>query len=759
MTSTSKGLPRRILETLDRQRKPVSLPRLANILKCDADDAVFLETVTNLRRSGKVYAADGRSYASVTGGDTVLGALQVADCGFGFVTPDSGGPDIHISGRHMADAINGDVVLVQLMRRRGPRGLVGGKILGVAERPERPLVGTVQLGPGFAWLQPDGGRLQDIQLFGTEFISVSSGQKVAARLQDITPSSSLPMAEIERVLGNPSDPAVAIEGIIHRYNLRDAHSSAAEAEVLDLQEDISDNELDYRQDLRSWQTVTIDPANAADIDDAVSFTTHDHGGGTVGIHIADVSHFVTVGGEIDREAVSRGTSVYLPGRVLHMLPRGLSQNRCSLLPGKNRLAVSVLVHVDGNGNVRGSEIAHSIIRSDAQLNYQDVQAVLSGTADTENPASEFASLLSRLAAFTDRLTEERLRDGALDFDLPEIETILDDDGSVSELRHRERLKSHRLVEELMLLANRIVARFLGRKHVDLLYRVHASPDPEKLKSVIQLASVAGHPVNLRGKAPTARELQSLLESLENTPYVDVLQLLVIRSFPKALYQPGNIGHFGLAAREYCHFTSPIRRYPDLIVHRQLTAVLRGTTPVYTEFDLDELGRITSDAEQNAERAEREALRILQAEYLSVHVGEVFHGVVSGALRSGLFVTLFDILVEGFVRTEDLPPDSYRFDTVKLRLLGRHSGMSHGFGDHVVVQIAGVDTGTGKIDLLLIENRSSRKRGKVVSQSDDRERKPYRRGKHTGNARRQRARGMQSSGGTKKSSRSGRRKRR
>ena len=708
MTSTAKGLRRRILEALDMQRRSVPLPRLASLVGIDADAPDFLDTVRTLRERGEIYAQNGRSYASAHRSETILGVLRMAGRGFGFVRPEGGGEDVHVPARYVADALDEDIVLVQLMRRRGPRGLVSGKILGVASRRERPIVGRAHTGTGFTWIQPDDPGLSDIQLLGAEHTQIVTGQKVAARLEPITLTSTLPTARFERVLGDPGDPDVAMAGLIHRYGLRDEFPAEAEDEADGLPEELDETTLAGRRNLREWTIVTIDPESAADIDDAVSFVPDESGGGIVGVHIADVSHYVAVGGGIDREAERRGTSVYLPGRVLHMLPRRLSKDLCSLRAGKDRPAVSVLVSVDRANTVRGVEITRSVIHSNAQLDYGSVHEVLSGEASEENPAAEFRGMLERLAAFAASLTAERIRSGALDFDLPEVEPVIGPDGRISEMKARERLPSHRLIEELMLLANRSVAEFLRKKRVPLLYRVHAAPDPARLKDVLDLAALTGNVVSLRGKSPRPQDIQKLVADLAESPQAELLQMLVIRSLPKALYQPGNIGHFGLAARDYTHFTSPIRRYPDLVVHRQLMRALDGAEPVYSEADLDDLGRITSESEQLAERAEREALRLLQAEYLSDHVGEVYQGVVSGALRSGLFITLFDILAEGFVRVEDLPSDAYRYSGTALRLTGRHSRQSHGFGDHVVVQIASADADTGYVDLLLLENRTSRK---------------------------------------------------
>jgi len=709
-------LHRQIVDALNRQRKAITLTRLASLLDLSEGDERFLDAVRQLRREGLIYAEGGARYASVSGMSARMGKINMSERGFGFVQPDDGGEEIHIPARKTADALDGDLVLVAPVRSRGREGLHAGRVLGVVERPSRPVVGTLHRGPGFSWVHPDDPVLPDIQVFGAasfgEEERVSDGDKVVAVLEPITLASTVPSARLERVLGSPADPWTDVQGIIYQYGLHEGYPADAEREAAALPPEVTPEDVRSRRDLRDLEIITIDPPDAADIDDAISLTYDPQGRAVVGVHIADVSRYVAMNEAIDREAARRGTSVYLPGRVLHMLPRKLSEKRCSLQPGEDRLTVSVFVTLDADAQPVGAEFVHSVIRSRAKLSYEDVQAVLDGREDGENPAKPFAEMLARLAAITARMTEHRLRNGALDFDVPEIKVEVDAEGHVVALHRRERLTSHRLIEELMLLANRTVAHHLAEHHYGLLYRVHAGPDPAKLREVAPLARAAGHLITPDGRAPTVRELQALLRDVEGQPVAPILETLIIRSLPKAVYQPDNIGHFGLATEEYAHFTSPIRRYPDLVVHRQLARLLAGEPPAYSPEQLGALGRAASEAEQKAEAAEREAIRAKQVEYLAAHLGEEFEGTISGVRKFGLFVMLNDSLAEGLVSVNDLDDDLYRYDPSTLSLTGRRHRRTYRFGDPVRVQVVKVDTAARQVDFLLVDAPESARKKKA-----------------------------------------------
>jgi len=452
----------------------------------------------------------------------------------------------------------------------------------------------------------------------------------------------------------------------------------------------------------------------------VSLTRDENGRRVVGVHIADVSHYVRIGGAIDREAALRGTSTYLPGRTIHMLPEGLSQNLCSLVAGADRLAMSVLVTLNSRGEPVGAEIFRSVIRSRAKLSYEQVQATLDGgignvaaddeaSVDPSNPADESAGMLIEIEGIAKDLNRQRVEAGALDFDMPEAKIDVDDEGHVTGIRKRERLMSHRLIEELMLLANRTVAHELAKRRYGLLYRVHAGPDAAKLNDVATLAAAVGYPFSTSGKPPSVRDLQRLIDMVAGKPIAPVLEVLIIRSLPKAVYQPGNIGHFGLAAEEYTHFTSPIRRYPDLVVHRQLVRMLAGGDSAYDADELASLGTNTSESEQAAAEAERDAIKAKQVEYLAGHIGEHLRGTISGVKRFGLFVALNDSLCDGMVPAEDLPGDSYRYEPASLSLTGRRTGRSYRFGDPVVVLVARADIESRQVDFVLVDAPKSARR--------------------------------------------------
>lgn len=720
----SKELHRRILDVLNRQKYAVSLPRLSALLDTAENDDQFRAAVLRLRQDGLIYAERGYRYAIAPARTTKRGTISIHERGFGFVTPDEGGEDIFIPESRIGDAISGDRVLVTSSPRWGRPGLHSGAVLGVIERPERTMVGTLRLTIGPATIHPDDPAVPDMVLHGPLPDDATDGLKVVGTMLPITLTDTTPSVQFDGVLGSPSDPETAMQSIIHRFGLHDEYPAEAIHEAKQIDAELSAEEYRKRIDLRSVEVLTIDPADAADLDDALSLTTDERGRKVVGIHIADVAHYVKKGGAIDREAVERGTSVYLPGRVLHMLPKELSAGVCSLLPDVDRFAMSVFVTFDKMANPVHTEIAQTVIRSRVKLAYEDVEAVIQGEAADGNPAAPFAETLIGLTELSQRLTHRRIEAGALDFDLPEVHVRIGEDGQVASIDKRERLLSHRLVEEFMLLANTSVAHELNARGYDLLYRVHDDPDPEKLSEVITLAAALGHPIKTSDKRPSVQQIQHLLDAVKGEPIGPVIETHLLRSMAKAVYQPENIGHFALATDEYAHFTSPIRRYPDLVVHRQTKRMIENKPTVYSRGELDDLGRLTSESEQVAEKAEREAIKIKQAEYLAGRLGEQFDGTVSGVMRTGFFVILNDLLAEGYISVANLPEDEYYHDQERMSLSGKRRRMQFHFGDPVTVQVAQVDTDEGRIDFEFVAapNASERRTASQASELPKRERR-------------------------------------
>ncbi|HOF61466.1 MAG TPA: ribonuclease R [Candidatus Latescibacteria bacterium] len=719
-----------ILAALSARAKPLSLQQLASAVHSTQDDPLFRQAVMDLRREGKIYEGRGQRYASASGLGARLGTLRLAERGYGFVAVEGRQDDLYIPAENIGNALDGDTVLVVEQSPRGRRNLSRGVVLGIAYRPERMIVGTFHKGVGFAWIRPFSAQLPDLQLvfLGAEGDekAPSEGDVITAVLEPLSLESSAPAARFGTALGKQGDPWVDVTAILHAHGIRLSFPAEAVREAQQVAERAAE-EAGKRADLRGLETVTIDPSDAADIDDAISLSKDDAERDVVGIHIADVSHFVPEKGAIDKEAYLRGTSVYLPGKVVHMLPPQLAAGLCSLLPRQDRLAVSVLITLDENVLPVRVEILESVIRSCAKISYEEAQEALGGSARPDNPAFPHAGMLQRLADITGELARKRSRHGALDFDVPEVRVEVDAQGRVVALRRRERLDSHRVIEELMLLANSVIADHLSQIHYPLLYRVHAGPDPAKLQELAPLALSLGQVIAPDGRSPSVQDLQKLLDAIRGNPVAPVLEALIIRSLPKAVYQPDNIGHFGLAMDAYTHFTSPIRRYPDLVVHRQLKRALNGTPPCYSHEQLFTIGDHCSAAERTAETAEREAIRAKQAEYLAGRVGEEFDGTVSGVRKFGLFVVLNDSLAEGFVPVDDLPADTYAFDPTSLTLEGRRSRMTFRFGDPVSVQVVRVDVGSRRIDFLLVEaphsHRTRGPRTKTLRRSSKRPSRP------------------------------------
>ncbi len=731
-----------ILAALAKRARPLSLPQVASAAHSAQDDPLFRQAVMTLRREGKIYAGRGQRYANAAGLGARLGTLRLAERGYGFVAVEGREDDLYIPAEDIGNALDGDTGLVVEQSPRGKRNLRRGVVLGIAYRPERVIVGTFHEGVGFAWIRPFSAQLPDLQLVflggeGDEK-SPSEGDVITAVLEPLSLESSAPAARFGESLGKKGDPWVDVTAILYAHGIRLSFPPEALREAQQVAERAAE-EARNRADLRGLETVTIDPSDAADIDDAISLSKDDAGRDVVGIHIADVSHFVPEKGAIDREAYLRGTSVYLPGKVVHMLPSQLAAGVCSLLPRQDRLAVSVLITLGDDVLPVRVEILESVVRSCAKISYEEAQDALEGSAQADNPALPHAHMLKRLADITSELARKRSRHGALDFDVPEVRVEVDAQGGVVALRRRERLDSHRVIEELMLLANSVIADHLSQKHYPLLYRVHAGPDPARLQELAPLALSLGEVVARDGRSPSVQDLQKLLDSIRGNPVAPVLEALIIRSLPKAVYQPDNIGHFGLAMDAYTHFTSPIRRYPDLVVHRQLKRALNGAPPCYSHEQLATMGDHCSAAERTAETAEREAIRAKQAEYLARHLGEDFEGTVSGVRKFGLFVVLNESLAEGFVPVDDLPADTYAFDPASLTLEGKRSRMTFRFGDPVSVRVLRVDVASRRIDFLLVDAPHSRRTrgrgGKILQRSPKRPPRPTPGKRRSGRSRR------------------------
>jgi ribonuclease R len=700
--------PRRIVEFLrDEADRPLRTRELARALKVpESGHAAFREQLERLEADGVLYRVQRQRWAAPDRINLLVGRLQTTRGGAGFLIPEDGSPDVFIAGQSLNTALDGDRVVVRLERRqRSDRP--EGKVIRVLERSRTTVVGAyhgIRAGRGkrssHGFVVPHDSKLPwDVFVAPGGAGAAKEGDVVVVRITDWGSEHRGPTGEVEEVLGRTGAPGVDVLAIIRGHELPtdfppDVEAAAVEVERIGL----SDVAVSGREDLRSSLVITIDPADARDHDDALSI---ERVGGVwrVGVHIADVAHYVEEGGIIDREAEQRGTSIYLVDRVVPMLPHPLSSGICSLVPDTDRLALSVVIDVDDDGGVRGSRFLRSVIRSRHRLSYEAAQAVLDERASIDVETDEAIRNLSALAR---QLRDARSHRGSLDFDLPEARVVLGESGEPTDIQRVERLEAHRLVEDFMLLANEVVARHGRGASGSFMYRVHERPDTARMEQLRDFLATFGHRLGGRRGEPSPKDLQHVLNAAEGRPEESLVSTVVLRSMKQARYSEENLGHFGLASRAYTHFTSPIRRYPDLVVHRLIAGLfIDGREPWLGEDRLAELARTCSERERLAVTAERDSKDLKKVEFMSRHAGGEFDGTIAGVRAFGFFVLLDAFFVEGLVHVSALADDYYLFVEEQYALVGERTRRRFRVGDRVRVRVAKVDIEERKIDFDLL----------------------------------------------------------
>ncbi len=660
----------------------------------------FRRLVKDLEREGTLVKLRNGRLAGTHNKNLALGRLSVTSGGFGFLSPDEPGPDIFLRSTALGNALHGDRVLARVTLRGGTQTQPEGEVVRVVERAARVLSGQLRKRGTHCFVEPDDPRFPPAISVSNDEVSQSAadGDIVAIRLDDWEPGDTRPIGHVTHVLGRPDDPDVDILTIVHARQLP-LQFPPHVVDVARRVQEITKADLEGRLDLRHLHSFTIDPADARDHDDALSLEQVEHDRHIVGIHIADVSHFVVEGTPLDHEALSRGTSVYLVDRVIPMLPETLSSGICSLLPGEDRLTLSVLATFTSEGNLTDTRIEQTVIRSRARVSYEQAQTAIARTPEPDvEPFADDIRILARIRA---RLTQLRVERGSIDLDLPEPEVGLDERGVPIRIAPRPRLDSHRLIEEFMLLANETVARRLSGLETPSLYRVHESPDRQKLEEFSTIASAFGHRFP---EAADARAIQTFLGSIAGRKEATVLNERLLRSMKKAIYSPRNDGHFGLASSCYTHFTSPIRRYPDLLTHRILRERLwSGQTDdrvVQLNERLPGIGDLATEREINAQGAERESIKVKQIHYYETRIGDVFEGTIIGVRPLGFFVQLDDTLTDGLVHVRTLEDDYYQHDPRRAALVGERTGRVFSLGDRVKVTVVRADRRQRQLDFLL-----------------------------------------------------------
>lgn len=697
--------------------RPLKLKELANEIGVSSKEyASFRKMVKSMLDSGKLVKLRRGKIGVPSELNLVVSQISITRRGYGTIVTDSGEPVV-INSSNLLTALDGDKVMVRVGTT--PDQELQGTVIKVLERSNKDIVGIFHRGRHFSTVIPDDKRFRrDFYIPNKLSRKAADGDRVLVRITAWEEPYRNPEGEVVEILGKPGDPGVDLLTVVKNFNLPEKFPEKVLEEAEAASEFFTNEEIKRRRDFTGETVYTIDPIDAKDHDDAISVTKTDRGY-RLGVYIADVSHFVRDGTSLDRESFQRGNSVYLPGMVIPMIPEKLSNNLCSLKPNRRRLVYAILIDFSGKGKMLDREIVEGVVNSRAKLAYREVQAFFDGgtrndrikrVADNLKVARELASILYK----------NRLSSGSLDFDLPEPVIIMNKQGEIIEIGNRVRLESHRLIEEFMLAANQAVALHVIRLGKKFLYRVHDRPDMEKLKAFSYLMSTLGYSFPV---SESIRPIQfsRFLQKIKGKPEEELVNELMLRSMKKAVYQPKNIGHFGLAFKHYTHFTSPIRRYPDLMVHRLLKKLEDGRYPVKLGKRLDSIltnvGNHCSETERNAEAAEREAVKYKQVAYMAKRIGEQYRGVISGVLNFGFFVRLEKMGVEGMVRLSTLDDDYYRFEEKHFRLVGRRTGRVFRMGDPLEVGILSVDTVRNEIDLFLVggyqDNRGQRKgkRGK------------------------------------------------
>lgn len=676
----------------------------------------LLETLEALKHQGFVVEKEIGKYQAKDTDSYITGTIDFTTQGTAYVVTPEDQPDVFIPFRKTRDAFHGDLVKVKLFNRRG-KGKPEGEVLEVIKRAKTRFVGTIQINPKFAFVVPDYNKLHVDFFVPVEDINgAKQGQKVLVEFVAWEKNAVNPTARVVEVFGNPGEHETEIHAIMAEFGLPMTFAPEVEAAAKKLAIDISPEEIAKRRDFRGITTFTIDPVDAKDFDDALSLQKLENGNWEVGVHIADVTHYLKPHSIIDNEAVSRATSVYLVDRTIPMLPEVLSNFACSLRPHEEKYCFSAVFELDDDAHIHNQWFGKTIIYSDRRFTYEEVQTIIeTGEGDYKDEILT----LDRLAKI---LRKERTAKGSIFFDKAEVKFTLDEHGAPTGVFFKTQKDAHKLIEDFMLLANRKVAEFLGKPKKDdaretqkesrnkkekqketnvCVYRIHDIPKDDKLIDLNNFVQRFGYSVAVGNKQKTAQSINKLLQDVKDKKEQSMIEMLAVRSMPKAIYTTKNSGHYGLGFDYYTHFTSPIRRYPDVLVHRLLEAKLQHHHYLNAD-ELEMLCKHSSEMERLAAEAERASVKYKQVEYLGDKIGNIYKGVISGVTEWGVFVEITENKCEGMIRTRDMKDDTYVFDEDNYRMVGRRTGKIYSLGDTVMIKVKRADLVKKQLDYEFVD---------------------------------------------------------
>nr|WP_308545020.1 ribonuclease R [uncultured Lachnoclostridium sp.] len=678
----------------NKSYRPMKFRELASLLQVPKDERDDLKLVLDSLLSDGKIMLDGNGRYKETNGNIKTGIFSGTTRGFGFVKIEGEeGEDIFIPESETKGALNKDRVQIAIFEEQSGKRREG-SVISILERNVTELVGTFQKSKNFGFVIPDNTKFNsDIFIPKEHTKGAVNGHKVLVQLTDYGSETKNPEGKIAKIIGHINDPGVDVVSVILENGLPTEFPDEVMKQVERIGEEVSSADIGGRVDLRNLQTVTIDGEDAKDLDDAITISKQ----GDIyllGVHIADVSNYVTEGSPLDKEALKRGTSVYLVDRVIPMLPHKLSNGICSLNAGSDRLALSCMMEIDEKGNVVGHRIAETVINVDRRMTYTSVKKILDDHDEAERKEyEELVPMFELMLELANILREKRRKRGSIDFDFPESKITLDSDGRPTEIKPYERNKATKIIEDFMLIANETVAEDFFWQELPFVYRSHENPDLEKIQKLSIFINNFGYTMRIGQEEIHPKELQKLLIKIDGKPEEALISRLTLRSMKQAKYTTTCDGHFGLSTKYYCHFTSPIRRYPDLQIHRIIKENLRGGLKEkrinHYENILNEVARQSSLTERRADESEREVEKLKKVEYMSQFIGQTFEGVISGVTSWGMYVELPNT-VEGMIRLSDMHDDYYIYDEEHYLLTGEHTKRTYKLGEAVVIRVEDTD---------------------------------------------------------------------